>query len=73
MLIAVKNLNPCSKKLSIIIKCPKCGEVGRLVVKAKYYDGNRKYMVLHEKRRCIITWFDSCWEEVDRIYRSIKG
>ena len=72
MLIAVKNLSPCPKKLSIVIKCPKCGEEGLLRVYRRNMFGRRTYVICHGNKRCKISFMDDSWEEIDKLYHSIR-
>ncbi len=69
----VKVLNARSKRSTIIVKCPKCGEVGILRAYRKNIFGKRSYKIIHDdKRSCKITILDENWEEINQIYVRIR-
>ncbi|MHA1287732.1 MAG: hypothetical protein ACTSPB_10055 [Candidatus Thorarchaeota archaeon] len=54
------------RAISIYVKCPKCGEWGRLTK-----DG-AKFRVYHDKIFCRVGWTHDGFEELEKAYRFVR-
>lgn len=61
-------------KLSVIVilNCPKCGRIGILRRYKPGFNG-RRYRIFHQNGCCTFSPTSENYDEVDEIYRRVKG
>ena len=60
-----------ANRVSIIVKCPRCGKDGRLVIHSRGV--TVKYDVKHDRGACKFGFTSDGYEVLDRIYKKIRG
>jgi len=64
--------SPHAPMVTIIVKCPRCKNEGKLISGGTRTYG-RKLVIKHDTHECNISWTDKCYDELLKIYKEIRG